>query len=165
MSESKLKLVVRSEDETARLGKRIGAAIQIGPDQPGLVIAMNGTLGAGKTRITQAIALGLDVESQVTSPTYTICIPYRGRVNLLHLDAYRIKHAEEVDELDLDYRVQEGDVLIVEWADRIKSWMPDIDLQIDIESSAEDVREFSFESFSAAGRTIIDALGESFESE
>jgi len=119
MTKKKVSLTLSSESETESLGLRIAAALQ-----PGWVIGLCGTLGSGKTRLTQAIARGLDIEQPVVSPTYTLCVPYRGKLNLLHMDAYRIAHAEEVDELDLFDRVDSGEVLIIEWADRIEAMLP-----------------------------------------
>lgn len=142
-----------SESATESLGLAIAAALQ-----PGMVIGLCGTLGSGKTRLTQAIARGLEVSQPVVSPTYTICVPYSGRLNVLHMDAYRIEQAEEVDELDLFERVDEGEVLIVEWADRIEAQLPDIDVWIKLTPTGEESREFEAESRSDRGAEFLQAL-------
>lgn len=138
---------LNSEAETESLGFKIGELLQ-----PGMVIGLCGTLGSGKTRLTQAIAKSLGIEEQVVSPTYTICVPYSGRLKLLHMDAYRIEHAEEVDELDLFERVEGGEVLIVEWADRVEQLLPDLDLVVSIVPEGESSRLVEI-----AGRTDIGA--------
>jgi len=93
---TELQLTSESEDATHEIGLRIGRALG-----PGTVVALIGTLGSGKTRLTQAIAAALEINQPVVSPTYTLCVPYSGRLSLLHMDAYRIQQPEEVDELDL----------------------------------------------------------------
>jgi len=153
MTKKKVSLTLSSESETESLGLRIAAALQ-----PGWVIGLCGTLGSGKTRLTQAIARGLDIEQPVVSPTYTLCVPYRGKLNLLHMDAYRIAHAEEVDELDLFDRVDSGEVLIIEWADRIEAMLPDIDVWIRMAPTGEQTRTFEAESRSEGGAKLIEAL-------
>jgi tRNA threonylcarbamoyladenosine biosynthesis protein TsaE len=122
------------------------------------VIALNGTLGSGKTRLTQAIAKSLEIAEPVVSPTYTICVPYAGRLRLLHMDAYRIAHPEEVDELDLFDRVDSGEILICEWADRVAEQLPEIDLTISMVPVSQFSRTASITGHSAAGLKLIAGL-------
>lgn len=152
---NELHLTTESESETRALGIRLGHALQ-----PGTVIALIGTLGSGKTRLTQAIAESLEITEPVVSPTYTLCVPYSGRLSLLHMDAYRIKHAEEVDELDLFDVVNEGTVLIVEWADRIEAQLPDIDLRIEIKPVSHESREFQITAMTKKGQHVLSALAQ-----
>lgn len=153
MTNDKLTKTLSSESETESLGIAIGKNLQ-----PGMVIGLCGTLGSGKTRLTQAIARGLEIDQTVVSPTYTLCVPYTGRLKLLHMDAYRIAHAEEVDELALFERVDEGEVLIIEWADRIEAQLPDIDLWIKMTPTGEQERTFEMESRTATGESMVLAL-------
>jgi tRNA threonylcarbamoyladenosine biosynthesis protein TsaE len=98
-------------------------------------------LGSGKTRLTQGIGVGLGVPADsIVSPTYTICVPYSGRLDLLHIDAYRINDVTEVDELGLDELVEDGVVLAIEWADKIAEYLPPISLQIDFDYDDESSR-------------------------
>lgn len=142
----KISLVLESEADTESLGLKIASALQ-----PGMVVGLCGTLGSGKTRLTQAIARGLEISQPVVSPTYTLCVPYSGSLKLLHMDAYRINHAEEVDELDLFERVDAGEVLMIEWADRIEAQLPDIDLWIKLTPTGDESRSFEAEARSDAG--------------
>ena len=147
-------LKTNSESDTADLGRRIGKALQ-----EGTVIGLSGTLGAGKTRLTQAIASALEIaDGQVTSPTFTICVPHEGRLGLLHLDAYRIKDPSEVDELGLDEHVENGVVLIVEWAERIAKLIPPVDLSISIKPLDAEKREFAFAASTEKGNALLDAV-------
>jgi len=110
-----------SLEDTADLGKRIGDALQ-----PGTLIGLVGTLGTGKTNLTQSIGRAIGIaDGNVVSPTFTICV-----LLLLHMDAYRIKQPEEVDELGLDEQLEEGAVVIVEWSDLIEQYLRPLDLKI-----------------------------------
>jgi tRNA threonylcarbamoyladenosine biosynthesis protein TsaE len=144
--------------DTDSLGQAIGAALQ-----PGTVLGFDGTLGAGKTRLTQAIGIGLGIKpGNVVSPTFTIMVPHAGRLPLIHLDAYRIKSPEEVDELGLDEMVVDGAVLVVEWSDRIANLLPPIDLGVQIEHVDDDRRRFQLTASSEQGRALLAAVEQHF---
>lgn len=143
-----------SEAETTRLGLALGDEMI-----PGLVIGLNGPLGSGKTRLTQAIGSSLGIpDGQVVSPTFTICVPHEGRLSFLHLDAYRIAQPEEVDELGLDELAEDGVILIVEWADRIKNLLPRSDVDVWIAPTDSETRQFRFLGNSSRGRQLVQAL-------
>ena len=153
---SHLSCVVQSDSlaDTADLGKRIGDALQ-----PGTLIGLVGTLGTGKTNLTQSIGRGIGIaDGYVVSPTFTICVPHRGRLLLLHMDAYRIKQPEEVDELGLDEQLEDGAVVIVEWSDLIEQYLRPLDLKIEITAPTEHTRELKFTSQSAKGDAIVGAV-------
>ena len=140
-----------SVEQTRLIGQLIGERLS-----PGTVIALDGTLGAGKTHLTQGIAAGLGVPAgSVVSPTFTICIPYEARLLMLHLDAYRIKSPEEVDQLGLDESVSDGVVLVVEWASRIEMLLPPIDLKIQLTQTTQDSRELTFDAISPVGQELV----------
>ena len=144
-----------SESATQQLGNHIGHALE-----PGTVIALIGTLGSGKTRLTQAIASVLEITEPVVSPTYTLCVPYTGRLQLLHMDAYRIASPEEVDELDLFDQVAEGTVLIVEWADRVESQLPEVDLRIEITPVTHESRQIDLRALTAKGQQLLSKVAQ-----
>ncbi|MEM9941925.1 MAG: tRNA (adenosine(37)-N6)-threonylcarbamoyltransferase complex ATPase subunit type 1 TsaE [Planctomycetota bacterium] len=149
-----IKVISESESETIELGKRIGARLS-----PGLVLALNGTLGTGKTRLTQGLGQAIGIaKGEIVSPTYTLCTPHEGELLLVHLDAYRIAEVEEVDELGLDELVEEGAVLVVEWADRVAEYIPPIDLTIQLESTSENTRSVSMSANSEKGQILLDQI-------
>ena len=155
---SATKFTSNSVEQTRSLGRLIGQELAAGT-----VIALDGTLGAGKTHLTQGIATGLGVpEGTVVSPTFTICIPYEARLLMLHLDAYRIKSPEEVDQLGLDESVSDGVVLVVEWASRIEMLLPPIDLKIQFAQTAEETRELTFDAISSVGNQLVQQIGQSW---
>jgi tRNA threonylcarbamoyladenosine biosynthesis protein TsaE len=121
-----LHLTTRSSAETRALGAALGRLLQ-----RGLVIALGGPLGGGKTRFVQGLAQGLEVVEPpyVTSPTYTLVHVHHGRLPLYHADAYRIGEA------DLEgigfYDLLDGTAVVaVEWAARIAGQLPEDRLEV-----------------------------------
>lgn len=151
MSTQLNEFISSSEEQTSRLGQAIGESLEAG-----MVIGLNGTLGSGKTRLTQSIGSALGIPAgQVVSPTFTICVPHEGRLLMLHLDAYRIEQPEEIDELGLDEQTDEGAVLIVEWAERIEPYLPPVDLVVSIEPTGKTERTFQFDPKSDRGCRLL----------
>ena len=149
-----ISVTTNQEGETFALGETLGRAIE----QP-IVIFLSGTLGTGKTRLTQAIASGLGIPQEtVNSPTFTIMVPHSGRLNLVHVDAYRIKDLDEAEQLGIDDWVDDGCVLVVEWAERIAAVLPEPDLVIQIESQGQMERNFSITPKSQPGEQICAQL-------
>jgi tRNA threonylcarbamoyl adenosine modification protein YjeE len=103
-----------------RLGRRLGARLQ-----PGDVVCLQGELGAGKTFLAQALALGAGVPSgvTVTSPTFALVQEYQGRIAFHHADLYRIEGPEALGELGLFERAEEG-ALVLEWPERCAASIP-----------------------------------------
>jgi len=92
---------------------------------PGDVIALVGTLGAGKTHATKGIVAGLGSVAQVTSPTFTLVHEYEdGRLTAYHFDFYRLESSDEVIGIGWDDYLEAGGVMIVEWADRFPELLP-----------------------------------------
>ncbi len=151
--------ISESESQTARLGRAIGQSLE-----PGTVIALNGTLGAGKTRLVQSIAAGLGIDPEtVLSPTFTLCVPHCGRLTILHVDAYRIQETSEVDMLGLDEQVEDGTVLLVEWADRVISALPPVSLSITVEHVSPSSRKFCFTWADRVGQSLVSGIKASLE--
>ncbi len=131
-------------DETKILGRQIGEQIQ-----PGMVVALCGNLGAGKTAITQGIAAGLGIVATVTSPTFIFVNEYATPAGhtLLHIDSYRLGDEPDDAALEaltfgLDEILSRDDaIVIIEWADRLGALLPDDHLQITL-SYTEDEPDF-----------------------
>jgi tRNA threonylcarbamoyladenosine biosynthesis protein TsaE len=116
---------------------RLGAALAPWLE-PGDVIALEGPLGAGKTRFVAGLAHGLDVKARVRSPTFTLVNEYHGRIALLHVDLYRLER-REVASLALEERVESA-VLIVEWAEKLPGTLLDAALEVRITPGNGDTR-------------------------
>lgn len=142
-----------SEEATSRLGYEF-AQILI----PGAVLALVGDLGAGKTRLVQAIAAGLDVPPEaVNSPTFTLVQEYPGRIPLRHCDTYRLRDPDEFQDLGLDELLATDGIALIEWADRVTHLLPRDRLQIEIKIVSPTSREFQI---TATGKTSRQMLAD-----
>lgn len=127
------------EAATAALGR---ALTKVLPART--TVALNGTLGAGKTRLVQAIAAGAGIDRRdAVSPTFVLCQEYHGERTIYHLDAYRLKNEDEFLALGVDEYFEYGDLVLIEWADRVARCLPDEFVEIAIDVTGEDSRRFS----------------------
>ena len=117
--------------DTQALGARLAGTLRAGD-----LIVLIGPLGAGKTALVQGIGAGLGVRGAVVSPTFVIARVHRGRLPLVHVDAYRLGSLDEVDDLDLDVDMADA-VTVVEWGSGLVEQLADARLEIVIER-AED---------------------------
>ena len=140
--------------ETDRLGRFLA---QILPD--GVVVALIGTLGAGKTRLVQAIAEASGVEpGTVSSPTFVLLHEYDGNRSIYHFDAYRLSSSEEFLRLGPDDYFESDGLTFVEWADKFPDVLPEERIDIAIEILGDTGREFAFFALGDRFRDMIDAL-------
>ena len=118
--------MVYSESELREKGHQLGSSLM-----PGSVVLLEGDLGAGKTTLIQAIARGLGVAENATSPTYALVHRYQGaRGPVYHLDCYRLRHPDEAADLDWETLLQEGDAVLIEWPEKAGSYVPAATLRI-----------------------------------
>ena len=111
-----------------------------------MIVALDGTLGAGKTRLVRAFAEACGVPAEdVTSPTFTLWQTYHGSRLIHHLDAYRIADEDEFDALGFEECLEAEAVTFVEWAGRVEACLPTPDerLAIQIEVLEETLRKVS----------------------
>jgi tRNA threonylcarbamoyladenosine biosynthesis protein TsaE len=109
----------------------------------GEVVALVGELGAGKTTFIRGIARGLGVVDplSVKSPSYTLVLAYPGPKPLLHVDAYFMKSPDDLDLCGVDDALMEGQVVVVEWADRVMERLPERRILVSIEHLGAEERE------------------------
>lgn len=149
----------RNEADTDRLG------VALASETPaGTVVALCGTLGAGKTRLVQSVAQALDVPAGAAlSPTFVMIHEYHGRRPIYHIDAYRIKDADEFFELGVDELLDSDGLVMIEWADRVRSSLPDDRLELTIEVAGPSARTITIEGLGptsdAAAKRIAAVLG------
>lgn len=107
--------------------------------QPGDLLVLAGEMGAGKTAFAQGFARGLGITEPVTSPTFTIVQEYTGgRLDLHHLDVYRLQHLREVSDLGLGEMLDEDAVMLIEWGDAVLPALPDQYLEVRLAFGAGD---------------------------
>ena len=118
---------VADPEAMAALGARIAARLEAGD-----LLALNGQLGAGKTTLTRGIGEALGVRGAVTSPTFVLARthPRENAAPLVHVDAYRLATALELDDLDIDFA---GSIVVVEWGAGKLDGITDSWLELDIE--------------------------------
>lgn len=131
-----------SPDKTIKLGKKIGKALC-----PGDIIALQGTLAAGKTTLTKGIASGLEVEDTVTSPTFTLISEYRGRLPLYHMDVYRLDSVEDFLDLGSEELIYGNGVSVIEWSEKIMEWLPHSAIIIRLSAGENDSRRIEIENW------------------
>lgn len=143
-----MKVITTSEKQTFNLGKKIAKSLTGGE-----VLALSGDLGAGKTILTKGIAEGLGIKKIVNSPTFILMNIYEIKVkgqkskvkNLVHIDCYRIKSADEIKDIGAsEYFADEDSVVIVEWAEKIKKLLPKKVVKIDIKIKEGNKREIKW---------------------
>ena len=148
----------QSEADTERLGAALASALP-----PGTTVALLGTLGAGKTRLVQAVAAALGVpRDAATSPTFVLVNEYRGRLPIYHIDAYRLRDEDEFLELGPQEYFESDGVTFIEWADRVAACLPRERLEVRCEAIGETERWFTISAnapaLGAAVRVIGNAL-------
>ncbi len=109
----------RSASDTQALAAALAELVR-----PGDVILLAGELGAGKTAFTQGLGRALGVAEPITSPTFTLASHYEGRLELNHLDVYRLEQLAEVLDVGLPEMLDDGGVTVVEWGDAIVNALP-----------------------------------------
>ena len=119
--------VTRSPEMTELVGEHLGAAMKGGE-----VIAFLGNMGAGKTAFVRGLARGMDIDAQVTSPTYTIVNEYEGRLPLFHFDMYRLAGEDDLFDIGWEDYLSRGGVCAVEWSENILPALENGYIEVDI---------------------------------
>lgn len=140
-------------EDTQEFGRRLGALLRGGD-----VLVLTGDLGAGKTTLTQGIAEGLGVRGPITSPTFVIARVHPSLVGgpaLVHVDAYRLGSAVELDDLDLDADL-DASVTVVEWGAGLAEQLSESRLELTI--GGDDVRTARLVGVGDRWDDVLDAL-------
>ena len=144
-----IKSITQSSDETLQLGRKLGAKLISGD-----LVLLYGDLGAGKTCLPQGICLGAGLENNtyIRSPTFTLINEYPAKVPIFHIDLYRLETEGEISNLGLEEIIYSPSITIIEWPEKLKldknpnKFMFGIEerLEIHINIKNETVREFNF---------------------
>ncbi len=146
----------QDENQTATLGHALAGCL---PD--GAVVALCGTLGAGKTRLVQAVAAASGVApGLVVSPTFVLVHEYPGQRPIYHFDVYRLKDDDEFLQLGPDEYFESAGLTFVEWADKVERCLPVDYLLIRIEVLGPFSRRFAIEAVGAKLQPAVERLSE-----
>lgn len=128
--------------ETKELGHALAKELK-----PGSVVALSGPLGSGKTVLIQGICSGLGVTEFVTSPSFVIINEYPGKVKVYHFDLYRLDNIEEFVKLGYEEYFYGNGITLIEWAEKIKKFLPEERVEINLKILSEKKRRISVKRF------------------
>ena len=124
---------ISSADQMSQLGESLAGILTAGD-----LVVLIGPLGAGKTTFTRGVGQALQVEGNVSSPTFVIARTHKrdGKASLVHVDAYRLKSPAELDDLDIPFSTS---IVLVEWGKGLTEGIADnwLEVNIDRDSSGQ----------------------------
>jgi tRNA threonylcarbamoyladenosine biosynthesis protein TsaE len=142
----RIRLETATADQTRDVGEALASLLS-----PRDTVILTGDLGAGKTTLVQGIGRGLGVEEHVASPTFTLVREYTGRLDVAHVDVYRLDRVQDVLDLGLDEVGGPGRVLLVEWGDAVHELLPADRLRVELRTGAdEEIRHIVIEPHGAS---------------
>ena len=133
-----MEFISHSEAETEALGEKLARTL---PER-GVVIAMYGELGAGKTAFVRGLARGLEVDGAVTSPTFTIVNELYGKRDLFHFAMYRLGSADELFDIGWEDYLDRGGV---EWSENVPGAFDGSEIRVSIEKCSDSARKITIE--------------------
>ena len=137
-------VTTHSAEETIAFGRTLAETLA-----PPKLVVLRGELGSGKTTLVKGIAEAFDAASEedVTSPTFTLVHEYRSpRVNVYHIDLYRVDTQRELETLGLDDLIAENSVLLIEWGEKFPRFQRERDVEIVLERVGESERRIQITS-------------------
>ena len=130
------------EKDTEELGARFAHAL---PAEGGVVVAMFGDLGAGKTAFVRGMAKGLGLDARVSSPTFTIVNEYPGKRELIHFDLYRLSSADELFDIGWEDYLSRGAVCVTEWSENVEDAFEGDEIRVTIAKTGDSSRRITIE--------------------
>lgn len=155
LTDRTLDFISSSEQQTNRLGVRLGELLE-----PGDILCLAGELGAGKTMLARGVGRGWGTAVRVTSPSYTLVNHYPRMHDdqvLYHIDCYRLQSESEIITAALEDVLMSPGAFMIEWPERLEEMLPDDRLWIDMSGVDETRRKLRF---NAAGDRSADLLKE-----
>ena len=133
--------ITQNPEETIQLGENFADFIEQGD-----VYAFVGELASGKTTFIQGILKGLQFEKPVTSPTFTLINEYDAKYPLIHIDCYREEELVRWIKLGMNDYMNEENIVIIEWADKMKSLLPSNTIYVQFSHKNIESREITLKS-------------------
>jgi tRNA threonylcarbamoyladenosine biosynthesis protein TsaE len=154
-----LDFVSSGEEQTVRLGVRLGELLQAGD-----VVCLSGQMGAGKTAVARGVGRGWGSTRRVTSPTFVLVNEYPrardGRI-LYHLDCYRLEGAGEVFTAGFAEILEGDNPVLIEWPERIEAWLPAGHLWISLDYVSETRRRLHIKAAGERAQKLMEAFKKS----
>ena len=135
-----MEILTHTVDETELAGQALAKTLV-----SGTVVALYGDLGAGKTAFVRGIAKGLNSQSRVTSPTFTIVNEYSGELELFHFDMYRLGSSEELFDIGWEDYLGRGGVCVVEWSENVSDAFDGNEIKVTIDKLSDTDRKITLE--------------------
>jgi len=150
-------MITNSAQETIAFGKKIAKFLKQGD-----IIILVGGLGSGKTTLAKGIAKGLGVKnsSYVNSPTFVLVREYKGRINLFHIDLYRLSDLTDIEDIGLKEYFYSDGVSVIEWGQKLKGLIPQERLEIRIDIQDENSRKIEIKEFGCRYKNIEHRLAQ-----
>ncbi len=133
-----MNIEINNQDEMREFAELIGNVVDNNS-----VILLDGDLGAGKTFFTSCLANSLEIEEEVTSPTFTIVKEYYGKHHLFHMDAYRLENQQE--DVSYLYNYYGNGITVIEWPEFVEQYWPTSYLKIRIRITGEFTRSLQLD--------------------
>ena len=152
-----VEIISDSKEKTIEIGRFLSNKLFVGS-----VITLTGDLGAGKTTFTKGVGEGLNIKEEINSPTFNILKCYfSGKLNLYHIDAYRLEDvSSEGKNIGLEEVIEGDGVALIEWPMFINEFIPSSHLNVEIKNLGENKRKLTFTSDSCEYFDIIKSLQE-----
>ena len=135
-----LTVTTYSPGQTQAVGKTLGSLAH-----PGDVFLLSGTLGSGKTCLTQGIAWGMGITGYARSPTFVLVHQYHGAMVLYHIDLYRLDGSSEVIDIGIEEYLDSDGVCVVEWAEKAMDVLPTGYLWVKLDETGDNMRRLTFQ--------------------
>lgn len=149
-------LYTKSAEETEELGCQLAKALR-----PGIVVALVGELGAGKTTLTKGIARGLGVPDLIHSPTFTLIHEHQGSIPLYHFDLFRLNTRDELEDLGYESYFYGNGVTVIEWAEKVRDALPSDRLEVRI-TEQDSGRRFEIRATGSNSGEVLKRLSHAF---
>jgi len=148
-------IMTESPVETQNFGRKLAALIEIP-----VLILLQGELGTGKTLITKAAVSALGYQGDVTSPTFNLVQEYQAKVEIIHMDLYRLDRSEELLEIGFEDYLNREAVIFIEWPELALPLIPADFIFINIEKIATDKRRITVRGEGKQSRLLIERLNQ-----
>lgn len=154
LTKDTLEFISRSQEQTCRLGARLGRYLSGGE-----VVALEGTLGAGKTAFAQGVGMGWGATTRLVSPTYILVrrhLRHQDTLELYHIDLYRMSSTGEIDLLGLDELIGVANtIVLIEWPERYPELLPAEHLWVNLRILDEYRRSLVFQAHGDRHQAIL----------